>query len=131
MEDYVSYEQSVKLKELGFNWECNHFYDEDKELIKYDFHQEFYDEELYADCILAPTLSQVHKWLREVHHIDINIDSVYHILDTGDEIMYGLRISNQRTFQREFYQNYNSYEEALSIGIDKAFELLNEKNNGN
>lgn len=25
-EDYVSYEQAVKLKELGFDWKCNAYY---------------------------------------------------------------------------------------------------------
>ena len=27
IEDFVTYEQAVKLKKVGFNWECNHYYD--------------------------------------------------------------------------------------------------------
>lgn len=134
-EDFVSYKQAAKLKGLGFDWWVNHYYEDGK------LHEGFVDEDedpelnpnyptaygnynFTKQIFSAPTLSQAQKWLREVKGIDISIDNVYHRLDTCNKVMYGLRIGNQSTFKTKFYMNYDSYEEALSIGIDEAFKIL-------
>lgn len=126
-EDHITFEQAIKLKELGFDWECHHWYhplEEDRTKI---FYADYYNHNKYKTAISAPTLSQVQKWFREVKGLDITINHVYHRLTTGDKVMYGLRIGNQSTFKTEFYMNYDSYEDALSIGIDKALEFLKGK----
>lgn len=130
-EDFVTYEQAKDLKELGFDWDCNFIYyltyhNHNKPIFQLFETTDYYGVEKYW---FAPTLSQAKKWLREIYGIDVDIDSVYHRLDTGDKVMYGLRIGVQRTFQREFYRNYDSYEEALSVGIDQALKLLKQQNN--
>ena len=138
MEDFVTHEQAIKLKELGFDWDCNHYYengklyegvvDEDEDPdINSDYPTTYGNYNFTKQTCSAPTLAQVQKWLREVKHIDIDIDSVYHRLDTGDKVMYGLRIGVQRTFQKEFYLNHDTYEQALSSGIDTALKILNQK----
>lgn len=99
-EDFITYKQAVKLKELGFNCESRYF---------------------------VPTLIQVQKWIREEMGIDITIEHVYHRLNTGNKIMYSLRIGDQSTFNTQFYRNYDSYNEALSIGIDHAINILKNR----
>lgn len=54
-EDYVSFETSKLLKENGFDEEC----------------QQYYGDYKYP----CPTLQMTLKWLREVHHIFIDIKS--------------------------------------------------------
>ena len=132
-EDFVTYEQAQQLKELGFDWECYQFYNADKNLWSYtsigygddcrDWNDKDYAAIGNSECS-APTLSQVQKWFREIHGIDIDSESVYYRLDTGNKIMYGLRIGIQRTFQKEFYLNYDSYNEALSKGITHALKFI-------
>ena len=127
-DDFVTYELAVKLKELGFDWKCLYWYhpNEDDKTKRFRMSTEM-DHNFYKRGISAPTLSLAQKWLREIHHIDVDIDSVYHKLDTGDKIMYGLHIGNQKTFRQVFYQNYETYEQALSEGLDVALELLKQK----
>lgn len=124
-EDFVTYEQAVKLKELGFDWKCDHWHHWDN-WCGSCYSGVYENHNMFEKGISVPTLAQVQKWLREVKGVDISIDHVYHRLDTGDKVMYGLHVGNQSTFKTEFYLNYDGYEQALSAGIDKALKLLKE-----
>lgn len=127
-EDFVSFKQAKLLKGLGFDWECTHYYQDgysrecQKNIIKATCACNFNED--FKTMISAPTLAQAQKWLREVKRLDISINHVYHRLTTGNKVMYGLRIGNQSTFKTEFYMNYDAYEEALLVGINKALELI-------
>lgn len=131
MEDFVTFNQAVKLKRLGFDWKCNHVVDETgyiyeettAPLGKSNYH-DFNHEDIYDNMISVPTLTQVQKWFREVHGIDIDISSAYYKLDPDNIVMYSLHIGNRIPFQKEYYINYESYEQALSAGIDHAIKLL-------
>lgn len=124
MENFVSFNQAIILWKLGYDYNTDYwYYDETKQIVRvcgsdcFDFN----------NMTPAPTRAQVHTWLRETHGIDINIDSVYHQLDTGNKIMYGLRIGDQSTFKIDFYINYDSYDEAISTGINKALEIISKR----
>ena len=136
MEDYVSFEQAVRLKELGFDWKCNHYYDtQTKEFLPVDWFD--YDGDVDADDLYdnnppkdiisyrvsAPTLAQAQKWLRDVKKILILID----ILRKNEKIFYW-KIFNSETFW--IYSSdpdFDTYEQALSAGIDKALQILREE----
>ena len=80
MEDFVTYELAVKLKEKGFRKPCIATYDKDG-MLGYNYVQPTsirvvgFDECLvYSnDCVMAPTISQVLKWLRKEKKIFIAI----------------------------------------------------------
>ena len=135
MEDYVSFEQALKLKELGFDWECNHNYKKD-----------FYNKWIFFHClqdaygnhnhgiksepifVSAPTLSQAAKWLREVKGISVEPFSVvtrkkwaYHLCHSIGED-FGITIHIDKKDLKGY--GFNTYEKALSAGIDKTLELL-------
>ena len=151
-EDFVTYEQAAKLKELGFDWECTHFYDcfdldiliSSSEIVSNDggvaytisvdnlSHNFNLDNGDGFNGASAPTLAQVAKWLREVKDIIIGIDfdnwhdkyecHVYKRMGySGENIRdtYGSRLVTN-----EFHEDFDTYEEALSEGINKAIELL-------
>lgn len=130
-EDFVTYEQAQKLKELGFDWECNHYY-KVGENHRFENYAIYSVEELdhissaYEDlnnnhCISAPTLAQAAKWLRE-KGIIIIVD--YSHYDNFEQLYYFdiKRATNNRV---TVGVETDTYEQALSAGIDKALKLLN------
>ena len=147
-EDFVTYEQAIKLKELGFNWynrytqmyyatqcycEGNNpfFFDTigpgdliSSPKMKEDENDGWIEDEDY--CVLAHTLSQVQKWLREVKGIHVWVESEPNEYDNG--ITYAIYIWDNN--KRQYPENYNgiesrdNYEQALLIGIDKSLKIL-------
>ena len=96
-EEYVTYEQAVKLKELGFDWECNHF---------------------NPDCS-AIRLDQAQRWLREKHNL--SVEPICNMVR-----QWNVNVCEIDNFGTAVYSkmNLDTYELALSAGIDKALELL-------
>lgn len=129
MENFVTYEQAVKLKKLGFDWECNHYYDYKHYLVEYTQSNERnysnWNDKNQKDFghYSAPTLTQVQKWLREENKIsvDVNITQTIHnsfwVANVRDLIDFAL-LSD--------VDGFDTYEQALSAGIDKALEFLEE-----
>lgn len=119
-EDFVTFGQAFRLKELGFDWECNHWYhylEPDKiiECQTYCNHNSF--ERPYS----APTLYQTQKWLREKGLIiNIHYDPVYYYGDIYNE--------GKSDFEYFITENFETYESVLSVMIDKALEILKEEN---
>lgn len=136
-EDFVSYEQATTLKELGFDWECYSLYNENGKLspnleewcdiafLNYNYH----------DVLLsAPTLAQAQKWLREVKELDVDI-TLFRKIDARDasakiKRYYNCEIAYSEDSE-DLHEDFESYEQALSAGIDKALELLKAEKNGN
>lgn len=137
MEDFVTYEQAVKLRELRFDGYCNHCYyidskkftafewiDHDGDVSADDLYTDNCSPGTITDYITAPLLSQVQKWLREEKGIDITP------IPTQP---YGVKkyrwaLDRWSPKRQDWDENlYNTYEQALSAGIDKAIELLKDK----
>ena len=115
-EDFVTYEQALALKKLGFNYDCDYYYSEDKELYKYDYHTEYYNGS--NNDLPAPTLAQVQKWLRKEKKLSIEPFSyrktqwIMDIINLGTMDCPGI------------WDKHTSYEEALSAGINECLKLL-------
>lgn len=116
-EDFVTFEQAVKLKELGFDWECISKYNEEHKFV---ICAKFRDNNQSDWDISAPTLSQAQKWLREVKGIDVHYD-----YGRNKWTYYWGRRWSQALYEEE----YDTPIDALSAGIDKVLEYLkgNEK----
>lgn len=127
-EDYVSFETAKLLKEKGFDEECGCFYNNvdcgapglevDGQLY---YKNSALDDEEYA----TPTLQMAMKWLREVHHIFIDIDYDPH--EFGDKPYFTL-ITNMGTY--DYYKgkhlpvNRATYEEMAEAAIKYCLENL-------
>lgn len=124
-EDFVSFEIAKKLKEKGFRKPCVATYDKDG-MLGYNYVQPTsiravgFDECLVYDndCVMAPTISQVLKWLREEKKIYVLIEVEYEdwfeykIVQT----IKGIRGSNTRV--------YETFEEAVLAGIEYVLDKL-------
>ena len=143
-EEYVTYEQAVKLKELRFdgnglkNYIRQGYYkfpngyvspikhDGDGILVQF--------RKNAAERIPAPRLDQAQKWLREKGiHISANPYMSYDV-DADGELYneypsWGFELMNVASadFMDDAGGNHTSYELALSAGIDTALELLTDK----
>ena len=144
MEDFVTYEIAVKLKEKGFKEKCIAYYWEninehtssfvvednmpDEGICIIDLLSEHNKAE-WSPFIDAPTISQVLKWLREEHHIHFEI--------VGAAYGYNLIISDtpdkggtDRYFSHVNYDGTNdggawdSYEECVLYGIEYVLDNL-------
>lgn len=109
-ESYVSLEVAKLLKQAGFDWECNRFYDcTNSDCVRYEEYP-------------APTLAVAQRWLREVKNKNIDVLRLYgcyhYIINDSDAFCSG-PVSG---IQGEF----TIYEEALEAGIKKCLEIILE-----
>ena len=105
-EDYVSDETFKLLKEKGFDDSCCRFVIESDET----YHRG------------APTLQMVMKWLREVHNIIIEPESVWN----GKKWEYLLFIVTPQNADSPYYEHnpYKSYEACVEAAIKYCLENL-------
>lgn len=121
MEDFVTFEIALKLKDKGFNWICSHYYrTKCKDLFMVFPSEDWSNTE---ERINAPTISQVLNWLREEKKIYVALDfyrsngntkiwwiySVRYIEDDSTEYIFGSSIRK-------------SYEQAALAGIEYVLD---------
>lgn len=127
MEDFVPYELALKLKDKGFRKPCIATYDKDG-MLGYNYVQPtsicavgFNECLVYGnDCVVAPTISQVLKWMREEKGIHICIIySIVPFVNWEYEIVEidGVIYANAD-------DGYDTYEEATLAGIEYTINNL-------
>ena len=114
-EEFVTYEQALALKELGFDEKCFKTYNEDKELIFYCTGKYYYP---------APLKQQVFRWFREKYRLYANLSSWIHEEELG--IYHEFEIyGNQNGVYGD--GKYDTYEEAENACIDKLIEIAKQQ----
>ena len=127
--EFVSYEQAVALKELGFNEICMGYFDVrlEHQIGNFDFTEiKGYHESVAA---LSPLKQQVFRWFREkkLHNTFPSIIqtrnwvTLYRILEWHPG-------NDSTSISTSDY--YDTYEEAESACIDKLIELAKQQDNG-
>lgn len=117
-EDYITYEQAIEVKKAGYECSIN------DDLRESDEH----------GMIPHFTLAQAAKWIREVKKLDIDVHSDFQkdaIAQVGKRIYFYELWDNFKPAQLacSFSTPSDTYEEALSAGISKALEIINDKQN--
>ena len=127
--EFVSYEQAVALKEIGFDGDALKVYSTKWTKLMDEEYAVRYD----VDYVLSPLKQQVFRWFREKYEL------YYHI--------FPLQITaSDKTGYRYSWEIYNhtpewiandeellgslTYEEAESACIDKLIELAKQQDNG-
>ena len=123
--EFVTYNQSLALKELGFDEPCFSFYiDTDKFLYT---NQKWLDYNLNSRRISAPLYQQAFRWFREVHGLYPEVHSI--VLVYGNEIVFNAHINHLPKDESIgcFLGKYETYEEAESACLDKLIEIVKNK----
>ena len=133
-EEYVSFEQAVKLKELGFDWRTYAYYSEKDRMCRQSVSLDHNaNDGGKKELCSAPTLALAQKWLREEKGVLVwvtpdkqPIDDDYSDIELTGEWWWEV----DGRVREDSGDTYKSYELALSAGIDAALELLTDKLNG-
>lgn len=122
MEDFVPFELAKKLEGLGFDESSLFFYredDEDKCVHCVDTNQPLID----AKITIAPTISQVLKWLFNKKQLFVNIDC--NICDKFG-LFFTIYKKGEETWEACGFDDnyYNKPEEASLAGIEYVLDNL-------
>lgn len=149
-EHYVSYEQSQALKRLGFDWKCDHYYESKNRLYEstiytqtfrvseywHNFNEDDQDRhrQPFNPYYSAPRLDRAAAWLRE-KGMFLMVDPRYYQGDAVKDVKWCFIVQSLDDISGQYRSEccgrlFDSYESALSAGIDKAFELLTDNQNG-
>lgn len=134
-EDFVTFDQAKKLKELGFDWECDFIYyityhNHDKPIFERCGTADYYKIEEYWN---APTLSQVQKWLFERYGYFLSVQynsetEIFQCVIYKQTFTQGYYCTNESYVKQTFQgsENIRSYIpfRCLSKGISKLLEFL-------
>ena len=118
-ENYVSFETAKLLKKLGFDEECAGAYYETNHTIT-KFERSVKNSGIGSLMYSTPTLQMANKWLRENHHLWIDID-----LLTGYKWTWSVWFMNDPNKKlKESLQTISKYEEAEDAAIKYCLENL-------
>lgn len=137
-EHYVTYDQAAKLKELGFDEPCEYCYNPDQKLLKVKTSAQSpqvtnnrYLDEIANRMATAPRLDQAQAWLREVKgiHISLNPYSISSDRYDGDNYFWSFELFEVPSggWLKINGGGFDTYDLALSAGIDAALDLLTNK----
>jgi hypothetical protein len=116
--EFVSYEQAVALKELGFGEPClgTYYYAGKRlDISEYINHGKY--------TVLAPLKQQVLRWFREKYGL---IGEIFSQLRPSNKFMYAFKIGGSDII----FDGFDTYEEAENNAIDKLIELAKQQDNG-
>jgi len=138
-EQLISFEVSKLAKEKGFNEPCRYVLDIPDNNIM-DITDMGFGKDKNSDIeqynrVTVPTQSILQKWLRETHNMFVVVTAEFY----GDGINHNVQVftydpSNQ---EDDYYDNskctmmygddgqFNTYEQALEFGLEKALKLIN------
>lgn len=113
-EQLISFETAELAKEKGFPQEIayDHYLSDGKMMTNNYYKDKLLDNK---DLIAAPTQSLLQKWLREVHQIDV-------IIINTQFGQYWFRLD--ATTKAGQSNKYDTYEQALEKGLQKALKLI-------
>ena len=124
--EFVTYEQALALKELGFDEPCLTYYHENQRLeseIVFIKGSKFWNLPDISK-IAAPTFSQAFRWFREKHKLHSYIYSDYSWNISGG--IWDLNGYKDLRYDWDS-EPYATYEEAESACLDKLIELIKNK----
>ncbi len=79
--------------------------------------------------ICAPTQTQLHKWLREKHRLNVNVKHKPFNQKYGYDITGSYQPENKGVFKVYDFKGFDTYEEALENGLYDALKLLPYESN--
>ena len=118
--EFVTYEQAIALKELGFDEPCLKMAMSEVDIINAERTDEGdypKNSDLYSRWVAVPIYSQAFRWFREKYRL-------YPIIDS----FVGVKGVVKFFYKLPMYdETFNTYEEAESACLDKLIEICKTK----
>ena len=124
-EQFIPYEQALKLEELGFDEECLAY--QNNTLIIYDNEEFSKNSQFVGNTVAIPLWQQVIDWLREKHKINIYPEPTYSLTEYSFKVITVHGKSKKQEYWDGMGKTYNTYQEAREQAILKAIELCKSK----
>jgi hypothetical protein len=122
--EFITYEQALELKELGFDESCFGYYEPNGELdyienhILKDFPYLAKNSE-WQDLVAAPLYQQAFRWFREKYNIISSTRTHF-----NEEFFYEIYVDVMNEITSDYY---NTYEEAELACLNKLIEIVKDK----
>ena len=125
--EFLSYEQSLSLKELGFDEPCfMYFSDKSKELLSLSERDvSFFQGTSNSTFTKSPLYQQAFRWFHKNH----NLYSWVEKLDISNEYFYVINPHNLDDYKQGEKYSFKTPEETESALIDKLIEIVKNKSN--
>ena len=124
--EFIPYEQSLALKELGFDEPCIYYVDKDNNSYIYNFqtHPDEFIEGCGVNVIPTPTLSQGFRFFREKYGLyhSIGLDN-----SLENDVNCDYQIINHSQSISEFETDFKSYEEAELACLIKLIKIVKQQ----
>jgi hypothetical protein len=123
--EFISYEQALALKELGFDEECLGWYPNNAAALSLDgVYIGKPSIGSYKLLAYAPLKQQVFRWFRDEHDLFGNID-----LHVSTPVHWYVRIDNMTDNDYLYHSEdedlkWSTYEEAEQACLDKLIEII-------
>lgn len=136
-EQLINFETAKLAKEKGFDWNCNNYtskrdgnyFSSTTILVGYKNWNEIYE------TWSIPTQSLLHRWLREIHNIDVVIaperykNGVNYLVqaqkfDLTSDPETNLNFCIEGSYWFNDNHEYPTYEDAMEKGLEEALKLI-------
>lgn len=109
--EFVPYQQTTELKQLGFDKPCFAIYEDKKWQLVEVQNSISYELCLKTDTFPVPTFSQVFRWFREKYWLDNAVLKDRYVIETREDLPI-------------WYYGFNTYEEAELACLEKLIEIV-------
>jgi hypothetical protein len=124
--EFVTYEQALALKELGFDEPCflgykmEDFFELFTKGLVYNSIYETFNETTNLSCT-APLKQQAFRWFREKHNL------LFYIYQQSNDTYRGVAQIDNKSQLNHVSEDFKTYEEAEQACLDKLIEICKTK----
>lgn len=122
---FVTYEQAIALKKLGFEGECFYNYQNEYHVnCEDDVISEIvltYKGGNYKTSTDAPTLEQAHAWIRDQGFLIVPYSMSF------ESWQYRICRKGKPFKESTLYEDFKSFEDALSFGISECLKIIKDE----
>ena len=123
MSKLVTFEQAKKLKKLGYDEECTHFFKINEEDKPAQWFGEYHNHNMHFEYISAPTISEALEWFREVKGVPCSVNLYQD--DSMEGCIYYVGCYKDRDVIRPIEMKITHYE-AESALLDALIEYVSK-----
>lgn len=132
--EFLPYELSLRLKQLGFDEPCFGYYDMGQ---KFNFPGSTMNNRNFINLktTMAPLFQQAFRWFREKYNLYTGIYKMYDVVN-GSIILSENRYDQRQDKQVEYHvpkhfgHTYKSWEEAELACLEKLIEIVEQNESG-